>query len=76
MLVISLQQPIDATVLNFTLEEKVITVQLGRWKLQSDKAAERNSFVDQHIKAINPEKYLFTEMEKQIIKVFNPSLKC
>jgi len=50
------QQPIDGTALNFTVEHDSVTVQVGRWKIKSKKAAEMNRFVDTHIKAIDPNK--------------------
>ena len=54
--VAALQQPMDGTALNFTVEKDSVTVQVGRWKIKSNKAAEMNRFVDRHIKAIDPNK--------------------
>lgn len=50
------QQPIDGTALNFTIDHDSVTVQIGRWKLKSNKAEEMNNFVDIHLKAIDPNK--------------------
>ena len=52
----TLQQPIDATTLVFRLEKDSITVEVGRWKLKSNNAAEMNRFVDMHRKEIDPNK--------------------
>ncbi len=53
---LSLQQPIDATALTFTIEKDSILVQVGRWKLRAVSTVEMNKFVDLHKKEIDPEK--------------------
>lgn len=55
-LVATLQQPIDGTALNFTVEKDSITIQVGRWKIKSNKVEAMNRFVDSHIKEIDPNK--------------------
>ena len=55
-LVATLQQPIDGTALNFIVEKDSITVQVGHWRIKSNKAEAMNRFVDSHIKEIDPNK--------------------
>lgn len=56
VLIAALQQPIDGTALNFTVEKDSVTIQVGRWKIKSNNAEAMNRFVDSHIREIDPNK--------------------
>jgi hypothetical protein len=52
------QQPVDGTALIFTLDKNSITVRVGHWSLTTTKTAELNRFVDEHLRAIDPNKII------------------
>ncbi len=71
VLITALQEPIDGTALNFTIEKDSTTVQVGRWKLKSNNAEAMNRFVDSHLKEIDPTKLLFMAIVRRSTPAIN-----